>query len=564
MLIKLHRFNTAIMRNFKLVILFFLSFKTFIYGQYNGLGFSYPLAGAIVVTGNYGEIRPNHFHAGLDFSTDPILNLPIKCVADGYISRIKISGSGYGKVLYVTHPNGYVTVYAHQKKYADRIDAYVKQKQLEQKKNDIELFPAQSELSIKKGELIGYTGNSGSSTGPHLHFEIREEKTEIPLNPLLIYDVKDNIKPEITHLAIFNTSDTNAIVTQTVVTYNRKLTKLNTFKNVFVLPQNTFAVGFAGYDLSNGSTNKNIIYEAKLTLDGQLIYHHQLNRISFDEARYVNVFSEKAGNVKLQKCFTPTCYNFSIYKTLVNGGKIELKDTLPHTMVLTVYDEKGNSGSVTYNVRAKTITGYRGFMPKNNAFCNEEFIIKQNNFEMVIPVGSLVYNTFIHQRTYIKAPIGGGIDIGNKTDKVIKPYKMALKISNPLKELESKLVMTVNGEIIGGKFENGWLRAEPKAFGNYNYMYDTVAPVITYASKKLPVNMSAGKSVSFKVTDAGSGVGEYAVYINTIWQIAEYDAKSSTITCYFDDATPKGTITINVEVPDKVGNKGTFEMKTLR
>lgn len=553
------------MINFRsLFFLFLTSVSSRFYAQDNGLRFSYPLDRVPVITGNYGELRPNHFHAGLDFSTDPVINLPIKCVADGYISRIKISSGGYGKVLYVTHTNGYVTVYAHQRKYANKIDTYVKQKQLEQKKNEIELFPAANELPVKQGEIIGYTGNTGSSTGPHLHFEIRDEKSEVPVNPLLVYTIKDNVKPVITHLAIYNTADTSHIQQQLNVV-NSKTNVLTAAKNTFLLSQNTFAIGFSGYDLTDGTTNKNTIYEAKLKFDGQLIYHHQLNNISFDDARYVNVFSEKAGNVKFQKCFSPACYNVPIYKTLINGGKIELKDTLLHTMELSVYDEKGNANTLTFYVRTKNITGYTANATVYNAYCHKDFTLKQNGFEMMVPKGALAYPTYLHQKVFIKAPVNGGIEIGDKNEKLIRAFKMGLKISRPLKDKESKLVMLVNGDVVNSKFEDGWLRAEPKAFGNFGYGYDTVNPVISCAlAKSKTAGLKDAKAISFKVTDAMSGIGEYNLYINDTWQIAEYDAKSDKITCYFDEATPKGTVTLRLEVLDKVGNKGTYELKTSR
>jgi hypothetical protein len=552
------------MQKFRSLFLFFLTLYLRGFGQYNGLGFAYPLDRNLVVTGNYAELRPNHFHAGLDFSTDPKINLPVKSVGDGYISRIKISSGGYGRVLYVTHPNGYVTVYAHQRRYAERINSYARQKQLEQKKNEIELFPAPNELPVKKGEVIGYTGNSGSSTGPHLHFEIREEKTEVPLNPLLFYDIKDDIKPVVTHVAIYNTADSNAVSLQKSATFNAKLNSLNLAGNTFLLSQNTFALAFAGYDLTNGTTNKNNIYEAKIELDGKLIYHHQLNNISFDDARYVNVFSEKVGSVKYQKCFAPACYKVSIYKTLVNGGKIVLPDTLRHVIELTVTDEKGNHNSLVFYVKVKALDGYVQPVTKNNAFCSKEFVLKQGSYEMIIPPGALTTNAYIHQLLFIKAPAGGGIEIGNKKEQFIKPYKMALKISGVKEELQSKLVMLVNGDVVNGKYADGWLRAEPKALGNFNYAYDTVVPVIVYAAKVNPTSIKGFKSIAFKVSDALSGIGDYQLYINTVWQIAEYDAKSSTITCYLDENTPVGTVEIKLEVTDKVGNKGLYEFKALR
>lgn len=553
------------MHKFRLPLFIFLGASFSSFAQANGPGFIFPLDRNPVVTGNYAELRPNHFHAGLDFSTDPVANLPIKSVADGYVSRIKISSGGYGRVVYITHPNGYVTVYAHQKKYADKINTYARQKQIEQQKNEIELFPAPNELPVKQGEVIGYTGNTGSSTGPHLHFEIREEKSEIPLNPLLFYDVKDDVKPVITHVAIYNTSDSNAVVQQSSTVFSQKLNSLNLPGNTFVLLQNTFALAFAGYDLTNGTTNKNNIYEAKIELDGKLIYHHQLNNISFDQARYVNVFSEKSGSTKFQKCFTPACYDILIYKTLVNGGKIELKDTLSHVVELSVSDEKGNHNNLVFYVKAKQVKGYATQGAKPNAFCHKDFSLKQPDFELFVPKGALANHTLLFRRTYIKAPADGSMDIGNKNEKLLKAYRMALKVKEPLKGKEAKLVMLVNGDAQASVYDNGWLRAEPKAFGNFNYTYDTIAPVITYGyNKTKPTMIKAYKNLAFKVSDALSGIGEYNLYINNTWQIAEYDAKSSTIFCYFDESTPSGSIDIRLEVSDKVGNKASFDWKTLR
>ena len=542
------------------LLFFFISCSIQNYAQTYHLGFGYPIDKEPIITGNYGEIRPNHFHAGLDFSTDPIINLPIKSVADGYVSRIKISSGGYGKVLYITHPNGYVSVYAHQKKYADKIDIYTKQKQRELKKNELELFPSPNELVVKKGEIIGYTGNSGSSTGPHLHFEIREEKTEIPINPLLVYDVKDNVKPIITSIGIYNTSDS----------INTKLTNLEPVKNVngklsfskstLQLSVNTFAIGFAGYDLANATTNKNNIYEATVKLDNQIIYHHQLNNISFDNGRYVNAFSEKINGQKMQKCFTPTCYDVAIYKSLINDGKIMISDTLKHSIELLVTDEKGNTNSLLFYVKVKQLNGYTLNSNTYNAFCNRDFKMKERNFELIIPRGSLANSLYIHQRAYIKAPTNGDVELGSKDDKIINPFKIALKINNPLKNNESKLVMTVNDDVIGGKFEEGWLRAESKAFGAFNFKYDTIAPTITIppSKKKASKNTATHTLIHFKISDKLSGIADYNVYVNDIWQIAEYDAKTQTVTCNLSEV-PKDSDSIRIEVLDKVGNVAVFK-----
>ncbi|MBK8367828.1 MAG: M23 family metallopeptidase [Bacteroidetes bacterium] len=534
------------MINFRtLFFLFFVCFSSDFYAQYNGLGFIYPLDREVVVTGNYGEIRPNHFHAGLDFSTDPSLNLPIKSVADGYVSRIKIGSGGYGRVLYVTHTNGYVSVYAHQKKYAQKIDEYIKKLQLEQKKNEIEVYPKANELSVKKGEVIGYTGNSGSSTGPHLHFEIREEKSEIPINPLLVYDVKDDVKPELTHLAIYSTADTNNIKRISSVPVKYIGDKLSLPKYTQVLTENTFAIGFAGFDRANGSTNKNNIYEAKVLLDDKIIYHHQLNNISFDNGRYVNVFSEKEGGVKFQKCFSPTCYDIAIYKSLINGGKIVLNDTLSHKISLQINDEKGNKNALTFFVKTKNLKGYAVNTIKHNVFCNQDANIKKEDVEVFIKAGTLSANASVG--VYINK-LGKAV-VGNKDEDLLKAFTLSIKIPKAIPGKENKMVLINEGHCMVGTYENGWLKAESKSFGIFSYGYDTVAPTIVIPSSKKKASTS---SIKFKVADNLSGIADYHIYVNGVWQIAEYDAKSATISCNFSEANPK---TLKIEVTDKVGNK---------
>jgi len=541
--------------------LFIISLSNFLFSQKTNNDFIYPLERASKITGYYGEIRPNHFHAGIDFSTDQTLNLPIRSISDGYVSRIKISSVGYGRVIYITHTNGLVSVYAHQKKYAPKIDAFIKQKQIVQQKNDIEVFLNPTEMRIKKSEVIGFTGNSGRSTGPHLHFEIREEKSEIPINPLLIYNVKDEIKPILTHIGIYSASNLTCITKIKTIEVKSTNNKLSVTSNSIIINENIFAIAYSGYDLNNPNGSKNTIYEVKILLDNELIYHHQLNYISFDNARYVNFFSEKENGVKFQKCFTPKCYDIPIYKTIINDGKIKLSDTLFHKLLIEVLDEKGNNSNLLLYIKTKQLKGYKTDKTIYTTFCNKDFNFKNEDLEVSIKASTLTRDIDLnpHITTQNK------IIIGTKNEILLQAFTFQVKITNPIKGKENKMVIVNDNNCLQSSYENGWLKADTKSFGVFTYLYDTIAPIITLISNNKKKEMPSFKnSISFKVSDKLSGIKDYTIFINDIWSIAEYDAKTNTVDCYFDEKTPTGKLRIKIEVKDNVDNITTLETQAIR
>jgi hypothetical protein len=550
------------MRSSKFIyIIYFIANTTFSYSQKTTASFILPLENKPIITGNYGEIRPNHFHAGLDFTTDPIKNLPIKCVYDGYVSRIKISSVGYGKALYITHPNGYVSVYAHQKKYADQIESYIQNQQLTLKQNEIDVTLKPHELIFKKGDIIGYTGNTGGSTGPHLHFEIRHELTEIPINPLLIYKIKDDVKPIITHISLYDAKDTNAILLEKIIAVKNSNNKLSLLSNSITISDSYVAIAYAGYDVSNGTTNKNNIYEVKLSIDNTLIYHHQLNNISFDNGRFVNVFSEKSNGIKFQKCFTPTCFSIDIYKDVINNGVIHLNDTSFHLVNLEVNDENNNKNSLSFYLKTKSASAHHNTKNIPNAFCNLDFTKKEIDYMIQIKAGSLAENSTITLQKN-KSSIKNSYQIKSTHSFLMKPMTVSLKIEKVLEKYKSKLVMLCNQATIGGIYENGWLTSDTKTFGTFSYSYDTIAPNITLLKPRKKINLN--NSISFKIKDDLSGIKEYHLYLNNEWTITEYDAKTEQLTCYFNKQTPTGKIALTLEVTDKVNNKNTFKTKLER
>jgi hypothetical protein len=281
-------------------------------------------------------------------------------------------------------------------------------------------------------------------------------------------------------------------------------------------------------------------------LDNKIIYHHQLNNISFDNGRYVNIFSEKEGGVKFQKCFSPTCYDIAIYKSLINGGKIVLNDTLSHKISLQINDEKGNKNALTFFVKTKNLKGYAVNTIKHNVFCNQDANIKKEDVEVFIKAGTLSANASVG--VYINK-LGKAV-VGNKDEDLLKAFTLSIKIPKAIPGKEDKMVLINEGHCMVGTYENGWLKAESKSFG----MFGVIVMILLrqqslYHLQKRRLRLA---SIRFKVADNLSGIADYHIYVNGVWQIAEYDAKSATITCYFTEPNPK---TLKIEVTDKVGNK---------
>lgn len=526
---------------------------------YNGLSFGYPLENNLKISGNYGEIRPNHFHAGIDFTTQGQMNLPIYAVEEGYVSRIKISPYGYGKVLYITHPNGYVSVYAHQNKFCWKINQYVVAKQKEELKNEIEIFPSVTDIKIKKGELIGYTGNSGGSSGPHLHFEIREEKTEIPVNPLLIYQVPDTIKPKLTHLALYPIEDTMQLPSPQLLSLEKKWKHHDSIE----VKSAVLGLGFVGFDKENTYNNPNNIYSAEVTVDGKIIYAHHLDKIDFDHGRFVNAFSERVGGMKIQRCFTPTCYKLLIYKNVQQKGWIYLNDNNWHIVQLKVTDEKGNSRVYLWHLKSSVHSILNKNKKEEWYACSENIDVNLDNFNLYIPSGTLYFP--IKKETLKPIKKGLAVRVGDQNIFLNSAVKVKMKVGAVKPGQEKKYVLMNNGHALQTTFENGWIYGETKNLGDFTYVIDTIKPTIKplQTGKKMST-LGNQKWLSYKISDGLSGIGNYQIWINGIWQIAEYDAKSDLLICYFNEDCPKGNLKIKIEVEDKSGNINILEQTGVR
>jgi len=525
--------------------------------------FGWPLDKPIILSGNYGELRPNHFHAGLDFSTKNQINLPVYATKDGYVSRIKVSSGGYGKAVYITHNNGKVTVYCHLTNYEPTLNKYVKNEQKNQKSYEIELRPKKDELKYKAGEIIGYSGNTGNSTGPHLHYEIRDEITEVPYNAALYYDYEDVVAPNITHLGLYNLADTTNPRFIAFYPVISKDGKMRLKKDSIVLKQNILGIAFSGSDKFTVDGSPNNIYEVQIKYDEMPFYKHQLDKIPFEETKYVNQYSQMQEKWRFQKCFQSTYYPKGMYKGVANHGRLFLLDTNFHKIRMIFKDEKGNQSELVFHVKAKELL--QDFDPptiKGDVFANvnEDVLFGKKKLQIFIPAGTL-YNcgAVIFENT---------LEASGKL--MILPFDATLRstaivgfeVPTKFRKFKDKLVFKNVDNTYTPIVKRDSVFYSVRNFGGFQLVVDSIAPKIKSELTAAKLAAAKGlKQVTFLISEELSGIESYKMTINGEWALAEFDAKSGKLTYFFDSESPKGDLAFVVEASDRCKNRSTLSLK---
>lgn len=547
----------------------------FSYGQSNIPTdyFANPLDINLILSGNYGELRSNHFHSGLDIKTQQREGLPVYASADGYISRINVQHYGYGKALYVLHPNGYTTVYAHLQKFAGGIENYVKQKQYEKETYELELFPDATMMPVKKGDLVAYSGNTGGSGGPHLHFEIRDS-AQRPMNPMLFgIDIPDSQIPEVSSVYAYPVGDSAYVnLGQDPVKLQLIKQKDGNYKTAEITAYGKLGFGVSTQDQLDGASNKNGVYSIKTTLNNIPKYEVKFDKFSFDESRYLNRYIDygyfKSNRSRIQKLFREENNPLSVIINEDDSGYIFVEDSLNYFYSINIKDFKGNSVSVIIPIIGKKSDS---FVPRKNMvtddyiYSNHANSLTKGKFSIYIPANSLYENTYLDIKANgdilklheDKIPLHHNITITADISNYLEEDKDALFIGEVNKRGQPYYINTTrNGDKLVGKARN---------FGDFSIFSDTVEPVIS------PVNFSDGKWISsqkvlkIKITDPLSGISSYRATINGKFILMEYDYKTNLLTYDFADAINDETENnLKLVVIDNVGNSATFEAKFFR
>jgi len=355
----------------RILLPLFILFVVFASGQkkYPQDAFRSPLDIPLILAGTFGELRSNHFHSGIDIKTQQRQGLPIYSIADGTVTRIKVSLWGYGKALYVAHPNGHTSVYGHLQKFSPEIEAYIKKIQYQKKSFEVQVFPDYGEL-----------------TGPHLHFEIRNSVSEKPTNPLLYgFEVRDATNPILDKIFVYPLSK-KAVVNQsdTKVAVNFSKQKDGTFLADKVSAIDDIGFGFVGYDRQDLAANKNGVYSVQLLVNGEVYTDYDFESFSFSETRYINTLIDYNHYGKyrqrIQQCFKTPSNKLSIYNTLKNDGKITIQDSLSYNVELLIKDFEGNLTKAIIPVEGKK----EAVKVAKKDFITENYVIakKPNNYDL--------------------------------------------------------------------------------------------------------------------------------------------------------------------------------------
>jgi hypothetical protein len=539
--------------------------------------FRSPLDIPLNLSGNFGELRTNHFHAGLDLKTQQQEGLKVYSVADGYISRIKVSPFGYGYCLYVTHPNGYTSVYGHLQRYASKIDKYTKDEQYKLESFSVDLFPDPTALPVTKGEVIGLSGNSGGSGGPHLHFEIRETQSEKVINPMLFgFQIKDKIPPAINSVLIVPMND-SAWVNNAQLPIGME-TKVSTGKCALksAVPAKVYGdIGFAIHtsDGLDGNANRCGIYRIELWVDGVQVYGQRMDKLDFTTNRAMNAHTLyerfKKNRSQIHGSYRLPGNPLDIYDNLVNDGIVSFRDNKLHNCEYKVFDKMGNSSSIAFQVQSLSSGGKQPAKKPYLAHWNweEDNHYQNGDVDIFMPAYTMYedLDLSITKSSLIKGAVTPTFCIASPYEPVHHAYKLGLNAQTVPEKYKDKAFIgrwdpdktKLNAE--GGKMEGGFLYAEPSYFGYFAILIDTVKPNITNVD--LAANMKGRSSFSFKISDWQSGIDQIIPKIDGKWVLMEFDAKSARLTYYFDrERLSGGSHIFELTVIDERKNAKTFTL----
>ena len=518
------------------------------------------------LSGTFGEFRSSHFHYGLDITTNKKSGYEVYSIESGSIIRIRVSTSGYGKAIYVDHLNGLTSVYAHLKEFSPKIQEYIKEQQYLNKSYNIQKFFNVGDLVIDKGELIGYSGNTGGSSGPHLHFEIRDTKSQNPLNPLSFeYKYEDNRRPIIRSLYVFD--ETDSFKKDNPKQYPIEKINDSMYKSKKVIYNNDIGIGVEVYDRQSGNNyNRNGIYEIRMYLDSILNFSYKMDNINISESIFRKVFYDysllKTRGIRVQKIYYPPNSKLSFLNHNTKTGIFDSNDSIKKDVQIEVIDWNNNKSYLKFqiegspsNIKENPISGIE-IVP------DQEYKIKRDNVEV-----DFRRNSFFNK-------VALNIEFNNDTLKVgkdIHPLRKSYNIKIN-KKIEDSIVrrqsyiglINKNGKIsyLNTSKNKNSFSVNSSILGSYILSRDSIKPEVKPLNFSLNKDISKQGTIRLRIFDNISGIKSYEVLINNKWALFEYEPKSNLIFHTIKDGIIKnGENSINIKVIDGVGNETKMNSK---
>ena len=522
-----------------------------------------PIDAPFNLSGTFGEFR-SRFHTGIDFKGGEGIN--IFSIEDGYISRIEVSPSGYGKVVYITHPNGYSSVYAHLSRFSPDIEKYIKSEQYRSKSFTVKKFPKKDQIQVKRGELLGYSGNTGRSFGAHLHFEIRDTNSQDALNPLMFnYTYEDLERPIIRGLYTIN--ENNTLIRDLPKRISISKTNDSTYVADNIIFNGDIGFGIDIYDIQYKNLfNRNGVYKVELLIDSIQKFSYSMDRIKFSENHYKKLMYDYLSLVKnnrrVLKVYIPPRSNLSFLKTNDFNGIIKSNEITDSKVNIKVTDWNNNSSYLKFKIISTDLLKSNKPLNGIEILTNQKYVI--NKGESVVEINK---NTFYEDVLLNITSKDDTIDLGEE----ITPFRSSIKLKIPIDENIDSLSLSqtfigkiVNNKInyISSKINDSYITANTSSLGRYIISRDSILPEIRPINFKNKSNVKSNKTLRLRIKDDKSGIKNYKAYINGKWALFEYEPKQNLIFHDLSDSVIEdGENDLLIEFEDGVGNKQTYNTK---
>ena len=527
-----------------------------------------PLNIPIQLAANFGELRPDHFHMGLDIRTQGRENLPVYAAAEGYISHIKIEKLGYGRAIYIKHPAGYTTVYGHLNSFYPQLEKYLKDKQYKDEKWEQDFDLPANMFAVTKGQFIANSGNTGGSAGPHLHFEIRDSKTGNNYNPLLFgLNVPDHIAPLVYALFWYDRRYSVYTAQPQPITLIKNTNGFTT-NGVVKVGSPLITLGVRMEDMNNASSFKFGVYQAVLYVDDVLQFEFKINNFSYDSTRYVNACMDYQRWMKakqgIQYLSVLPGNKIDIFSPLKTDGKIMLNDNAVHKIRIELSDERNNTTTLNLQLQYNPSLQKNYSIPANAVVCD---VHEPNNIETANAKIRFDKNAFYDALPLVvtETPLSNTkqvsptIHVSDYTIPVHDDYSISIKantINAPLKDRTlMRLISSGTPTVIKGKWNNDWLTGSFDELGDVSLLIDTIAPKIFTINWKNGTVFSAQKSLILKCTDDVSKIANFTAKLDGKWLL--FNKKTDFFIYNFDEHCSTGNHTLIIKATDVAGNEAT-------